>query len=95
MGEDSEFRKSSADRTEINQLAIAIVNEVIQSASSKVRDFSKDTDLIEKTAHKMVNNAMKEIKSKEELDQIKSAALDLVNKVIEEVCEGNYDCADD
>lgn len=90
MGEDSEFRKLSADDNEINQLAIAIVQEVINSASSKVRAFSKDATLIEKTAYK-VANAMKEIKSKEELEQIKSTALDLVNKVIEEVCEGNYE----
>ena len=94
MGEDSEFRKLAAE-SEINQLAIAIVKEVVSSASSRVKAFAKQPELIEKTAYKVVNNAMKEIKSKEELEQIKSTALDLVNKVIEEVCEGSYDSGDD
>lgn len=90
MGEDSELRKLSAEENEINILAMAIVKEVVNSASSKVRAFSKETTLIEKTAYRVVTDAMKSIKSQEELDQIKSTALSLVNKVIEEVCEGDY-----
>lgn len=80
MVEDSEFKKLSDDQIEINRLATMIVKEVLKK-------ISKEEDLIEKTAYKAVKDAMKDFKTIDDIDQIRNKALNLVNQVINGICE--------
>lgn len=77
--------KDLNEQDEINDLATFIVQEVVKAAKQKVDQKVLKDDLIEKTAYKVVNDAMKDA-TREDIDLIKKSALILVNQVIKEVC---------
>ena len=85
MVDDSELKKLK-DEDEIKKLATSIVCEVVKAAKQKI---SKE-DQIKQKAFEAVSSAMKDVKTKADLDEIKNTALNLVNRLIKEICEDDH-----